>query len=152
MRQSVSFFILYHISSFFSPFTYTSPTTPPFPSFLSPKLTTPTTENLDKSKITGISQVDQLQDSVNGLVSGQVGKRGLGQPLGDAVSKEGINRAERGGKDDQGRPLASQAPLGGYVQAAVDGVAGGAGKVGESVGGGGKGVGGWGGGLWGAKK
>jgi hypothetical protein len=63
-------------------------------------------------------------------VSGQVGQGGLAQPLGDALSKEGINRAERGGKDDQGRPIESQGPLGGYGQGAVDGLKGmvGAGK------------------------
>ncbi|KAF2125766.1 hypothetical protein P153DRAFT_256850, partial [Dothidotthia symphoricarpi CBS 119687] len=61
-----------------------------------------TKQNLDKSKISGISQVDQLQDGVHGLVSGQVGQGGIAQPLGDAMSKEGINRAERGGKDEQG--------------------------------------------------
>lgn len=70
-------------------------------------------ENLDKTKITGISQVDSLQDGVNGLVSGQVGQGGLAQPLGDHLSKEGINRAERGGKDDKGRSVEAQGPLGG---------------------------------------
>ncbi|KAJ4362070.1 hypothetical protein N0V83_011012 [Neocucurbitaria cava] len=55
-----------------------------------------TKQNLDKTKVTGVSQVDTLQDGVNGLVSGQVGKGGLAQPVGDAFSKEGINRAERG--------------------------------------------------------
>lgn len=64
-----------------------------------------TKQNLDKSKVTGISQVDQLQDGVHGLVAGQVGQGGLAQPLGDAVSKEGINRAERKGKDENGKPL-----------------------------------------------
>ena len=52
--------------------------------------------------MTGIEQVDTLQDGVNNLVSGQVGKGGLLQPIGDMASKEGINRAERGGKDDKG--------------------------------------------------
>lgn len=70
-------------------------------------------ENLDKTKVTGVEQVDNLQDGVNNLVSGQVGKGGLAQPLGDAFSKEGINRAERGGKDDKGRSIESQGPLGG---------------------------------------
>jgi hypothetical protein len=51
------------------------------------------------------------------------------------ASKEGINRAERGGKDEQGRPLESQGPLGGYGQGAVDGVKGGAGKAGGMLGG-----------------
>jgi hypothetical protein len=59
-------------------------------------------DTLDKSKVTGIAQVDTLQDSVNHTVAGQVGQGGLLQPVGDAVSKEGVNRAERGGKDDSG--------------------------------------------------
>ncbi|KAF2834503.1 hypothetical protein M501DRAFT_964260, partial [Patellaria atrata CBS 101060] len=62
-----------------------------------------TKQQLDKTKVTGISQVDTLQDSTNSLVSGQVGKGGLLQPAGDAVSKEGITRAERGGKDEEGK-------------------------------------------------
>jgi len=70
-------------------------------------------ETLDKTKITGLSQVDHLQDSANGLVSGQVGQGGLAQPLGDHLSKEGINRAERAGKDDKGRSVEAQGPLGG---------------------------------------
>ena len=116
-------------------------------------------ENLDKTKVTGVSQVDNLQDGVNGLVSGQVGKGGLAQPIGDAFSKEGINRAERGGKDENGNPIESQGPLGGYGQGAVDGVKGGAGavgggvqNVGSSVTGGAKNAGGYLGGLWGGKK
>ena len=31
---------------------------------------------------------------MNGLVAGQLGQGGLAQPIGDMVSKEGINRAE----------------------------------------------------------
>jgi hypothetical protein len=60
------------------------------------------TDTLDRSKVTGVSQVDNLQDGVNNLVAGQVGQGGLLQPMGDAVSKDGINRAERQGKDDKG--------------------------------------------------
>ncbi|CAO2653081.1 Nn.00g024920.m01.CDS01 [Neocucurbitaria sp. VM-36] len=119
-----------------------------------------TKQNLDKTKLTGIDQVDTLQDGVNNLVSGQVGKGGLAQPLGDAFSKEGINRAERGGKDEQGRGIEGQGgPLGGYGQSAVEGVKGGAGSVaggaqgvGEGVAGGAKSAGGYIGGLWGGKK
>lgn len=66
-----------------------------------------------------------------------MGQGGLAQPLGDAVSKEGINRAERGGKDEHGNSIESQGPLGGYGKGAVDGV---------------KGAGGYLGGLWGGKK
>jgi hypothetical protein len=79
------------------------------------------TEELDKTKITGNEQVDNLQDGVNNLVGGQLGKGGLAQPIGDAFSKEGVNRAERGGKDENG---SYGGPLGGYGQGAVDGVKG----------------------------
>lgn len=72
---------------------------------------------------------------MHGLVSGSVGQGGIAQPLGDAVSKEGINRAERGGKDENGKPIESQGPLGGYGQGAVDGVKGGVGQAGGYLGG-----------------
>ncbi|KAF2114528.1 hypothetical protein BDV96DRAFT_613199 [Lophiotrema nucula] len=108
-----------------------------------------TKQQLDKSKITGIEQVDTLQDGVNNLVGGQVGKGGLAQPIGDMASKEGVNRAERGGKDEQGRSIESQGPLGGYGQGAVDGLKGGAG----SAAGGAKSAGGYlGGWVGGGKK
>ncbi|KAL3959741.1 hypothetical protein ACCO45_004858 [Purpureocillium lilacinum] len=61
-----------------------------------------TKDTLDKSKVTGVEQVDKLQDGVNNLVAGQVGQGGLLQPIGDMASKEGVNRAERQGKDDKG--------------------------------------------------
>lgn len=59
-------------------------------------------DTLDKTKVTGISQVDNLQDGVNNLVGGQVGKDGLLAPVGNMASKEGVNRMERGGKDESG--------------------------------------------------
>ncbi|KAI0009058.1 hypothetical protein F4779DRAFT_618034 [Xylariaceae sp. FL0662B] len=61
-----------------------------------------TREQLDKTKVTGVEQVDTLQDGVHNLAAGQVGQGGLLQPVGDLVSKEGINRSERQGKDEQG--------------------------------------------------
>lgn len=39
---------------------------------------------------------------MNHLAGGQIGKCGLLQPVGDMASKEGVNRMERGGKDDKG--------------------------------------------------
>ena len=63
---------------------------------------TPETENLDKTKVTGNEQVDKLQDDVHGTVTGQLGQGGLAQPVGDLLSKEGINRAERSGVGDTG--------------------------------------------------
>ncbi|KAK4142900.1 uncharacterized protein C8A04DRAFT_29478 [Dichotomopilus funicola] len=80
-----------------------------------------TRENLNKTKVTGISQVDAAQDGINNLIAGQVGQNGLGRPIGDLASREGLNRAERQGKDDQG----------GYVPSSVGGSAGV--KAGEAV-------------------
>lgn len=88
-------------------------------------------DTLDKSKVTGISQVDTLQDGVNNLAAGQIGQGGLLQPVGDMVSKEGVNRAERGGKDESGSYL---------------------GSAGSSVWGGAKSAGGYVGGMFGGGK
>ncbi|OMP87148.1 hypothetical protein BK809_0007234 [Diplodia seriata] len=61
-----------------------------------------TKDQLAKTKVTGDSRVDKLQDDVSGTAAGQIGQGGLAQPVGDLFSKEAVNRAERGGKDDQG--------------------------------------------------
>lgn len=53
-------------------------------------------EQLDKTKITGDKNVDALQDGVNSGVTGQLKEGGLLGGVGDLVSKEGVNRAERG--------------------------------------------------------
>ncbi|KAK5105794.1 hypothetical protein LTR62_002136 [Meristemomyces frigidus] len=83
-----------------------------------------TKDTLDKTKVTGVDQVDTLQGDVNNLVGNQFGQGGLMQPVGDAVSKEGVNRAERGGKDEKG----------GYTgQGYADSAAGAAKGVGSSV-------------------
>jgi hypothetical protein len=99
--------------------------------------------------VTGISQVDKLQDDTNNLVGGQFGKGGLLQPVGDAVSKEGMNRAERGGKDDSGSYGGAAADS---AASAGNSVAGGASSVGSSITGGAKSAGGYVGSLWGGKK
>jgi len=87
-------------------------------------------EELDKTKVTGISQVDTLQDGVNGLVAGQVGQGGMAQPVGDMASREGMTRAERQGKDDSGGYLPGAA---GPVNDVVGGVASGGQKVAGGV-------------------
>ncbi|KAK4071881.1 hypothetical protein Trisim1_008496 [Trichoderma cf. simile WF8] len=61
-----------------------------------------TKSNLDKAKVTNIEQVDSLQDGVNDLGASQIGQGGLLQSAGDLVSKHGLTRSERQGKDDQG--------------------------------------------------
>ncbi|KAJ5280712.1 hypothetical protein N7478_006084 [Penicillium angulare] len=61
-----------------------------------------TKDSLSKTKVTGIDQVDQIQDDTNNLVGNQLGDKGLFKPVGQFMSKEGINRAERDGKDEDG--------------------------------------------------
>ncbi|EPS27433.1 hypothetical protein PDE_02376 [Penicillium oxalicum 114-2] len=61
-----------------------------------------TKDTLSNTKVTGINQVDQLQDDTNNLIGNQLGENGLLKPVGQFVSKEGINRAERNGKDESG--------------------------------------------------
>lgn len=72
------------------------------------------------------------------------------------ASKEGINRAERGGKDDKGTyggPAASYSdPVIKNAQSAGQGMAGGAQKVGGSIADGAKGAGGYLGGMLGGGK
>ncbi|QIW95456.1 hypothetical protein AMS68_000974 [Peltaster fructicola] len=93
-------------------------------------------ENLDKTKITGNEQVDTLQDGVNNLAAGQVGKGGLLQPLGDMTSKEGINRVERGGKDEHGNQVPSESSgITGAASTAGQNAYAGAQNVGGYVGG-----------------
>ena len=104
-------------------------------------------DTLANSKVTGISQVDKLQDGVNNVVGDQVGKDGILAPVGNMASKEGINRAERGGKDDKGSyggPMASYTdPVAEKTQGAGQGLAGGAQSAGSSVTEGAKGAGGY---------
>lgn len=40
---------------------------------------------------------------MHNLAGNQLGDNGLLSPVGNLVSKEGINRAERKGKDEEGR-------------------------------------------------
>ena len=105
-----------------------------------------TKDSLGKTKVTGVEQVDNLQDGVNNLAAGQVGKGGLLQPVGDMASKEGVNRAERGGKDDKG----SYAP--GSFGDVANPVAEGAKGAGSSIVEGGKSAGGYVSGMFGSKK
>ncbi|KAL4816897.1 hypothetical protein BDW67DRAFT_161082 [Aspergillus spinulosporus] len=91
-------------------------------------------ENLSKTKVTGNEQVDQLQDDANNLVGNQLGEKGLLAPVGNLVSQEGINRAERGGKDENGS-------YGGPLGVVTDPVIKGSKSVGSSVTDGARGVG-----------
>ncbi|KAI1321379.1 hypothetical protein F5Y16DRAFT_388955 [Xylariaceae sp. FL0255] len=81
-----------------------------------------TREQLDKTKVTGVKQVDNLQDGVNNLATGQVGQGGILEPVGNLVSKEGVNRTERKGKDDKGGYLPGN--LGGGLGGLTGGLTG----------------------------
>ncbi len=116
--------------------------------FIVPRpLLIPVADTLNKTKITGIDQVDQLQGDVNDLVGNQVGKDGLLNPIGNMASKEGINRAERGGKDDKGSyggPAAGLTdPMIKNTKGAGEGIAGGAQSAGSNVTEGAKSAGGY---------
>lgn len=90
------------------------------------------------------------------MVGDQVGKDGLLAPVGNMASKEGINRAERGGKDEQGSylgPASSTAdPVIKNAKDAGEGLAGGAQSTGGAVTDGAKGAGSYVGGLFSGKK
>ncbi|KAI4111808.1 MAG: hypothetical protein LQ339_000266 [Xanthoria mediterranea] len=55
-----------------------------------------TKEQLDKTKLTDDPSLNAAQDGINTGVSGQLKSEGLLGGVGDLVSKEGVNRAERG--------------------------------------------------------
>jgi hypothetical protein len=75
-------------------------------------------DTLSNTKVTGVEQIDNLQDGINNTVGGQLGKGGIAQPIGDVASKEGVNRAERKGKDDKGQM--APGPLGQVVDPVAD--------------------------------
>ncbi|KAK4112375.1 hypothetical protein N656DRAFT_768524 [Canariomyces notabilis] len=109
-----------------------------------------TRENLNKTKIISNPQLNTLQDGVNSLVADQVGQDGLAAPAGDLVSREGINRLERKGKDEQGRYVAAPEAAGGAGRAVagagnalVGGVVAGGEQAASTAKAGGKNVGGW---------
>ena len=96
---------------------------------------------MNKTKVTGIKQVDQIQDDVHNLIGNQIGENGVLAPVGNLVSKEGINRAERKGKEEDGS-YGVAAQFGEGAKNAGETVAGGAQTAGESVVGGAQTVGG----------
>ncbi|KAL8998988.1 MAG: hypothetical protein Q9169_002094 [Polycauliona sp. 2 TL-2023] len=55
-----------------------------------------TKDQLDKTKLTNDDSLNAVQDGVNTGVSSQLKSDGLLGGVGDLVSKEGVNRAERG--------------------------------------------------------
>ncbi|KAL4802126.1 hypothetical protein BDV18DRAFT_147555 [Aspergillus unguis] len=85
-----------------------------------------TKDTLSKTKVTGSDQINQLQDDTNNLIGNQFGEKGLLAPVGNLASKEGVNRAERGGKDDDGS-------YGGALGGVTDPIIKGGKNAGESV-------------------
>ncbi len=59
-------------------------------------------DNLDKTKIIGDKNVDAVQDGVNEGVTGQLGKGGMLEGVGNLTSKEVFTRSERQGKNEKG--------------------------------------------------
>ncbi|KAF5720823.1 hypothetical protein FGLOB1_459 [Fusarium globosum] len=109
-------------------------------------------QNLDKTKVTGVEQVDTLQDGVHNLAAGQVGQGGLLQPVGDLASKEGVNRAERQGRDENGGYVNKDVPGSGVMNSTANAVVGGGQGAAQGLQDVGKGVGNTVGGLLGGKK
>ncbi|KAI0865826.1 hypothetical protein F4860DRAFT_460486 [Xylaria cubensis] len=56
-------------------------------------------DGLDKTKVTGVTQVDALQDKTNDLAASQLGQGGLLQPVGDLGSSAMKAVDPRGKKD-----------------------------------------------------
>ncbi|KAL7625752.1 hypothetical protein AAE478_004975 [Parahypoxylon ruwenzoriense] len=69
-----------------------------------------TRQQLNKAKVTHTPEVSTLQDDAHNLAAGQIGQDGLLRPVGDIVSEEGLNRAERRGKDEKGGYLPAGVP------------------------------------------
>jgi len=47
-------------------------------------------DSMGKTKVTGNENVDNIQDGVSGLVGGQFGKGGLGEPISKGVDSTGL--------------------------------------------------------------
>ncbi|KAI0411628.1 hypothetical protein EKO27_g10957 [Xylaria grammica] len=56
-------------------------------------------DSLDKTKVTGVEQVDKLQDGANDLAASQIGQGGIMEPVGNLAS-EGMKRADPRGKGE----------------------------------------------------
>ncbi|KAI1297511.1 hypothetical protein F5Y03DRAFT_398550 [Xylaria venustula] len=50
-------------------------------------------DGLERTKVTGIEQVDKLQDSTNDLAASQIGQGGILEPVGNLTS-EGMKRMD----------------------------------------------------------
>ncbi|KAI0491048.1 hypothetical protein F4859DRAFT_460141 [Xylaria cf. heliscus] len=67
-------------------------------------------DQLDKTKVTGVNQVDSLQDKTYDLAAGQLGQGGLLQPVGDLASA-GLKAADpRPKKSEKNKNKVSNIP------------------------------------------
>ncbi|KAI1171429.1 hypothetical protein F4777DRAFT_565579 [Nemania sp. FL0916] len=66
-------------------------------------------DSLDKTKVTGVKQVDQLQDGTNNLAANTLGQGGILQPVGDLGSK-GMKLVDPRGKGQGGNDKGSGIP------------------------------------------
>ncbi|QSZ36221.1 hypothetical protein DSL72_007347 [Monilinia vaccinii-corymbosi] len=112
-----------------------------------------TKDVLDKTKVTGVPQIDQIQADVHNLIGNQLGENGLLAPIGNLAGKEGLNRMERNGKGEDGSyggPTSTLTdPIVKNAQSAGQGVVGGVQSVGSGLASGAQGAGGYLGGLFG---
>ncbi|OCK95994.1 uncharacterized protein K441DRAFT_508876, partial [Cenococcum geophilum 1.58] len=100
-------------------------------------------EQLSRIKVIGIEQVNTLQDGVNNLAAGQLGRGCLSESIGNLASEEGVNHAERGGKEEYTRPIEKQGPLGVYTVPLAGNVGRGGGSLVEGAKGAGGSLGDW---------
>lgn len=59
---------------------------------------------------------------MHAVAANQLGQEGLARPVGDLVSKEGLNRAERGGKDENAEYVPGQGEAAGAAEVPAAGV------------------------------
>ncbi|KAI0396871.1 hypothetical protein F5Y17DRAFT_418153 [Xylariaceae sp. FL0594] len=68
-------------------------------------------DQLNQTKVTNIEQVDKVQDGVNNFAADQLGRDGALKPVGDVISREGIERADtrrRGHEDEEKTNIAGE--------------------------------------------
>ncbi|KAI1753280.1 hypothetical protein F4782DRAFT_497407 [Xylaria castorea] len=58
-------------------------------------------DGLDRTKVTGVAQVDALQDKTNDLAASQLGQGGFLQPVGD-LGSAAMKAVDPRGKDGEG--------------------------------------------------
>ncbi|KAK7614969.1 hypothetical protein JOL62DRAFT_553099 [Phyllosticta paracitricarpa] len=85
-------------------------------------------DHLVQTKISGNEDVDAVQDGANTAVADQLGQDGVARPVGDVVSKEVLNRAERKGRGEDGEYVPQRVDAGVDVGGLSEAVVGDKGK------------------------